>query len=143
MARAHQELRNLEAARDSYTEALAIRRELAEHRPDVYRPDVAMTLNNLGVAQRALNELEAARDSYTEALAIRRELAEHRPDVYRPDVAMTLNNLGNVQRDLNELEAAGQLHRGVGDLPRAGRTPAGRLPPRRGHDAQQPGQRPA
>ena len=55
------DLNELEAARDSYTEALAIYRELAEHRPDVYRPDVAGTLNNLGNVQRALNELEAAR----------------------------------------------------------------------------------
>ncbi|HKI36446.1 MAG TPA: CHAT domain-containing tetratricopeptide repeat protein [Gemmataceae bacterium] len=101
-----QELRQLEAARASFEEALATRRELARQRPDVYQPDVAMTLNNLGSVQDALNDLEAARASYQEALAIRRELARQRPDVYRPDVAMTLNNLGTVQRDLNDLEAA-------------------------------------
>jgi CHAT domain-containing protein len=106
LARGLQEARRLEAARDSYQEALTIRRELARQRPDVYRPDVAMTLNNLGLVQRALNDLEAARDSYQEALTIRRELARQRPDVYRPDVATTLGNLGNVQADLNDLEAA-------------------------------------
>ena len=97
---------NLEAARASFVEALAIRRDLAASRSDVYRPDVAMTLNNLGTVQSDLIELEAAQASYDEALATYRDLAITRSDVYRPLVAMTLNNLGNVQRDLIELEAA-------------------------------------
>ncbi|HKI36229.1 MAG TPA: CHAT domain-containing tetratricopeptide repeat protein [Gemmataceae bacterium] len=106
VARGLQELRQLEAARRTYEEALASYRELARQRPDVYRPNVAMTLNNLGIVQRDLSDLEAARRSFAEALAIRRELARQRPDVYRPYVAGTFNNLGNVQRDLNDLEAA-------------------------------------
>jgi tetratricopeptide (TPR) repeat protein len=106
LARGHLELRQLEAARDSYTEALRVYCGLAEQRPDVYRLYVAMTLTNLGKVQRDLKEWEAARASYTEALGVYRGLAEQRPGVYGPDVAATLNNLGNVQRDLNELEAA-------------------------------------
>jgi CHAT domain-containing protein/tetratricopeptide (TPR) repeat protein len=89
-----------------YEEALALRRELAVLRPEVYRPQVAMTLNNLGTAQSDLNDLEAARASHKEALAVRRELARLRPEVYRPQVAMTLNNLGTAQGALNDLEAA-------------------------------------
>jgi hypothetical protein len=106
IGRGCQGLHALEAARDSFQEALASYRELARLRPDVYRPYVAMTLNNLGNVQRALNALEAARDSYQEALASYRDLARLRPDVYRPDVATTLTNLGLVQHDLNALEAA-------------------------------------
>ncbi|MCL2661455.1 MAG: tetratricopeptide repeat protein, partial [Acidobacteriaceae bacterium] len=37
----------MEKAESAYDEALKIRRELAESSPDVYRPDVASTLNNL------------------------------------------------------------------------------------------------
>jgi serine/threonine protein kinase len=75
--------------------------QLARQRPDAYRPDVAMTLNNLGTLLADLNALEVARDSYWEALVIRRELAQLRPDVYRPEMAQTLSNLGIVQRDLH------------------------------------------
>ena len=110
IARSFQEQNQLEAARKAYDEALGIRRELAEQRPDVYRPNVALTLNNLGNVLRNLNQLEAARQAYEEALGIRRELAEQRPDVYRPNVALTLNNLGNVLSDLNQLEAARQAY---------------------------------
>jgi tetratricopeptide (TPR) repeat protein len=99
-------LNDLEATKESLSEALAIYCTLAQQRPDVYRPDVAMTLNNLGAVQHDLNDLEAARESFIEALAIRRTLAQQRPDVFRPDVALTLNNLGKVQCDLNDLEAA-------------------------------------
>ena len=79
---------------------------MARQRAEVYRPDVAVTLNNLGNVQRDLADLESARASYEEAIAIRRELARRRTEVYRPDVAGTLNNLGNVQRALADLESA-------------------------------------
>jgi CHAT domain-containing protein len=106
MARGYRELGQLEAARDSFQEALAAYRELARQRPEVYWPDVAMTLTNLGTVQHAVNDLEGARDSYREALAAYRELARQRPEAYRPDLALTLNNLGKVQRDLKDLEGA-------------------------------------
>jgi tetratricopeptide (TPR) repeat protein len=99
-----------EIALKHYQEALGIRRELARQSPEVYRPEVAATLNNLGNVQNDLNDLEAARQSYEEALGSYRELVRERPEVYRPDMAMTLNNLGNVQSDLNDLEAARQSY---------------------------------
>jgi len=58
----------------------------------------AMTLNNLGVLQRARQDNGGAERSYVEALKIYRELARSNPSVYQPDVAMTLNNLGVLQR---------------------------------------------
>ncbi len=71
-----------EKAEQSYTEALAISRKLAEVNPQTYLPDVGMTLNNLAILQRAKNEFEKAEQSYTEALAIYRKLAEVNPHVY-------------------------------------------------------------
>jgi CHAT domain-containing protein/predicted Zn-dependent protease len=105
-ARGFQEVRQWEQALPIYGQALHSYRELARQRPEVYRPDVALTLNNLGIVQYDLNALEAARASFEEAVAIRRELARARPEVYEPLVASTLNNLGNAQRASNELEAA-------------------------------------
>ena len=99
LARGRYEVRQMENAVEAWQASLAIYRALAQARPEVYRPYVATTLNNLGTVQSDLNALEAARASYEEALAIRRELAQARPEVYRPDVAMTLNNLGTVQSE--------------------------------------------
>ncbi len=93
-----------ERACEAYRAALAIYRELAQSAPDVYRPNLAMTLTNLGIILRALRALEEARAMYTESLRIWRELAHTRPDVHGPDVAMTLTNLGTVMSDLRDLE---------------------------------------
>jgi Tfp pilus assembly protein PilF len=95
-------------AKQAYEEALQIYRQLAEKNPDVYRPDVAMTLNNLGALLYANNEMGGAKQAYEEALMIRRQLAEKNPDVYRPDVAMTLNNLGALLYANNEMGRAKQ-----------------------------------
>jgi CHAT domain-containing protein/Tfp pilus assembly protein PilF len=90
-----------QAARLAFTEALEIRRELAEAMPDTYRPDLAATLSGLGNVLSNVGELAAARDAFQESLAIRRELAAA-PD----DLAMTLNNIGILLRQLRELPAA-------------------------------------
>ena len=105
------EARQLEASRQAWGISLQLYRELARARPEVYRPDEALTLNNLGIVQRALNDLEGARTSHEKALAIRRKLAQVRPKLYRPDVALSLNNLGNVQRVLNDLKGARASHK--------------------------------
>lgn len=68
-------------------------RDLAVRNPDDYRPNVAMTLNNLAILYRSAQRLGDAEAAYKEALAIRRDLAARNPDAYRPDVATTLNNL--------------------------------------------------
>jgi CHAT domain-containing protein len=106
LVRGLQELQQLEQSAQFAGLALDFYRELARHRPEVYRPNVAGTLIILGNVRCALNDLEVSRASYEEGLDIYVELARNQPQKYRPDVAMTLNNLGNVQRDLNDLEAA-------------------------------------
>ena len=80
-------------AKPLYEEALQVYRTLAEENPRTYLPDVAMTLNNLAILQKAKNEYGAAEANYTEALQLRRTLAEENPRTYLPDVAMTLINL--------------------------------------------------
>ncbi|WP_350116084.1 tetratricopeptide repeat protein [Nitrosomonas sp.] len=79
-----------------YREALEIRRDLAKANPAVYRPDVAMTLNNLGVLVKTSGRRDEAEKLNQEALKTYRELAKANPAVYLPYVAGTLNNLGNL-----------------------------------------------
>ena len=56
-------------------EAVTIRRELAAARPDAFRPDLAMALNNLAVGLADLGRPEEALAASQEAAAIHRELA--------------------------------------------------------------------
>jgi tetratricopeptide (TPR) repeat protein len=80
-----------------YREALNNLRELAKDNAAVYVPDVAMTLNNLGLLVAADSGRRGdAEKLYQEALSIRRELAKDNAAVYVPDVAGTLNNLANL-----------------------------------------------
>ena len=92
--------------RKAHEETLKVSRDLAQKDPDVYLPDVAMTLNNLGVLHRAENRMAEARKVYDEALDLYRDLAKKNPDVYLPDVAMTLNNLGVLHRAENRMVEA-------------------------------------
>ena len=84
------------AAIPFYTEALENYRRLALA-DAMYLPDLAMTLNNLGLLQRDKNEFPAAEARYQEALAIQRRLAEANPQAYLPNLANMLNNLANLQ----------------------------------------------
>jgi tetratricopeptide (TPR) repeat protein len=65
-------------------------------------PNVAVTLNNLGLVLRGLGELETAKAVYQRAL----ELAESHYGENSPNVAVALSNLGLVLRELGELQAA-------------------------------------
>ena len=105
-----QSLNDFEKARHHYEEALQIRRELAKQNPEAYLPEVATSLNNLGVLLRDTNDLKKAQDYYEKALQIRRELAQQNPEAYLPEVAASLNNLGNLLRDTNDLEKAQDYH---------------------------------
>jgi len=102
----YKDLGRFEEAETAYTEALEIRKKLAEKNPDAYNPDVATTQNNLGVLYWNLGRFEEAETAYTEALEIRKKLAKKNPDAYNPDVAMTENNLGNLYRNLGRFREA-------------------------------------
>ena len=93
-----------------YVKALDIVRELVLQDEPTYLPNVAVTLNNLGLLQVAQNEYVKAEQSYDEALEIIRALAEVNPQAYFPNVAMTLNNLANLQYTKNEYVKAEQSY---------------------------------
>ncbi|MGC1121500.1 MAG: tetratricopeptide repeat protein, partial [Candidatus Methanofastidiosia archaeon] len=102
----YSDLREFKKAEESYTEALGIRRKLAQKDPGAYESDVDMTLNNLGALYSDLREFKKAEESYTEALDIYRKLAQKDPGAYESYVATTLNNLGALYSDLREFKKA-------------------------------------
>ncbi|MEV0941768.1 tetratricopeptide repeat protein, partial [Micromonospora wenchangensis] len=71
-------------------EAVRIRRRLAETNPDAYLPNLAASLNNLGIRLSELGRPEQALTPAEEAVRIRRRLAETNPDAYLPNLAMSL-----------------------------------------------------
>ena len=73
-------------------EAVSIRRQLAAAYPDRYRPDLADSLNNLGVRLSELGRPADALLAEQEAVRIRRELAAANPDRYRPGLAIALSS---------------------------------------------------
>ena len=72
----------------------------------MFRPDLAMSLNNLAVQLADLGRREDALAAIREAAGIYRELAAARPDVFRPDLAMSLTNLSSGLADLGRREDA-------------------------------------
>ena len=71
---------------------MRIYRELAKTNP-AFRPDLAGSLNNLGIRYSELGRRAEALAPTEEAVTIRRELAKTNP-AFRPDLAGSLNNLG-------------------------------------------------
>ena len=101
-----QGLNDFDKARSHYEEVLHTFRELSKQSPEIYKPNVVITLNNLGSLLCNVGELKQARAYYEEALQICQALAGKSPELYRPNVAMTLNNLGILLEDINELKQA-------------------------------------
>src|SRR5271165_2165285 len=93
-AYALQQQKDYPKAESVLQELLRQRRSLAAQNPAAYRPDLAGTLNNLGVLYDETRRFADAEAAYREAAGIRRELAAQNPAAYRPDLARTLNNLG-------------------------------------------------
>ena len=83
-----------EESRTGIEEALKTYRQLAKKEPETYLPNIAATLNDLGILDTDENRIEKARKEFEEALKIYRQLAHKEPDVYLRYVAITLNNLG-------------------------------------------------
>ena len=76
-------------------EAVTIRRNLAEHNPAAYTPDLAASLNTLAIYLDSNGQQREALTTAQEAVTIRRNLAEHNPAAYTPDLAASLNTLAN------------------------------------------------
>src|ERR1700736_6565514 len=54
----------MEETRKEHEEALKTYRELAQKEPDTYLPEVAQTLNDLGIVDSAQNRAEEARKAF-------------------------------------------------------------------------------
>ena len=101
-----QSLNDFDKARSHYEEVLQVHRELSEQDSEVYKPDIATTLNNLGNLHCDTNDFKQAQVYYMEALQIYREVSKQNPEAYKPAVATSLNNLGVLLKETNELEQA-------------------------------------
>ena len=79
-----------EEALAAIQEAVTIRRQLAEARPDAFLPDLATSLNNQSLRLADLGRREEALAAIQEAVTIRRELAARWPDAYRHELEQSL-----------------------------------------------------
>ncbi|MFC8850687.1 tetratricopeptide repeat protein, partial [Micromonospora sp. NPDC057141] len=74
--------------------------------PGAYLPELAGSLNNLGLRLSELGRREEALPPAEEAAAIYRRLAEAIPGAYLPELAGSLNNLGLRLSELGRREEA-------------------------------------
>ncbi|MGW5650096.1 hypothetical protein ACWEWO_01760, partial [Streptomyces humi] len=99
---------NHQAALTSITEAVNHYRALAEGpNGPAFRPNLAMTLNNLSVQQSNIGDRQGALASVTEAVNHYRALAEGpNGPAFRPNLATTLNNLSSWQGETGDQQGA-------------------------------------
>jgi len=100
---AGQQFRDAETA---YQETLATYRALAIDDPATYLPEVALTLDALGVLYHDAQQLADAEEMFHEALAIYRTLATDDPTTHLAAVARTLNNLASEALEQDRIEQA-------------------------------------
>ena len=89
-----------EEALTASRKAVASYRMLAHHRPDLFRRDLAMALNNQSLHLSTLGRREDALRDIDEAAQIYRDLDRDRPHAFLPDLAMALNNQSSCLSDL-------------------------------------------
>ncbi|GIJ70056.1 hypothetical protein Voc01_049730 [Virgisporangium ochraceum] len=94
---------DFDGAREHFARAAALR----EERHGGSHPDVAVSLNHLGLALRSLGRLDEAATVQRRALAIREEAF----GPHHPAVAITLNDLGTVHHERGRYAEALELHR--------------------------------
>ncbi|WAU78372.1 tetratricopeptide repeat protein (plasmid) [Streptomyces sp. Qhu-G9] len=99
-------LEQREEALVAVTEAVNIRRELAQTQPDAHRPGLAASLNVLSNRLSDLGRQDEALAPVTEAVKVYRELAQTQPDAHRPGLAASLNVLSNRLSDLGRQDEA-------------------------------------
>ena len=78
---------------DAGERGIAALRELVNRDSEAFLPDLARSLNNLGIRYSEVGRRQEAVAPAEEAVRIRRELAETNP-AFLPDLAGSLNNLG-------------------------------------------------
>ncbi|MBF0473031.1 MAG: tetratricopeptide repeat protein [Nitrospirae bacterium] len=85
-----------------YERNLELLRKLTVKDKSKYLPDVAMTLNNLGLLYSDTQRHKDAETAFDQALKIYRDLSKTNPAAYLPDVAATLNNLALLYSSQND-----------------------------------------
>ena len=111
-----QSLNDFKKAKTLYEKVLQELRELSKQNPEAYKPDVAMTLNNLGTLFSDTNKLKQAQAHYEEALKLYQDLAKQNPEAYNSYVAMTLNNLVILYLELKKKGDAEKAYQGAHDI---------------------------
>ena len=96
-----------EKAEHIYAQTLAALTK-SDNKAIVYQPDLAGSLNNLGLLYADTKRFPEAEEALKEALKAFRELATANPATYEPALAGALNNLGGVYRETERfVEAEG------------------------------------
>ncbi|WP_309894904.1 tetratricopeptide repeat protein [Archangium sp.] len=100
------ELGRREEALEAMREAVDIRRSLAQHNSEAFRPDLAGSLSNLGAMFRGLGRREEALEVTHESVGLYRALVHRNFDAFRPSLAGSLNNLGTILGELGRRDEA-------------------------------------
>lgn len=95
-----------EEAEKRYRQALDIFRQLAEHSPEYYLPNVAQTLNRLGSLHFVTDQTDEAEKEYNEALDILKTIPDNNRDVCMHIRAVILNNLSFLHSKTDRLNDA-------------------------------------
>lgn len=106
-------LGELKEAEKDYDQALSIQKQLAADFPSLpmFRRDLALTYNNLGILLGKTGRLKEAEKAYLDALALYKQLAADllTPE-FRQDLAACYNNLGILLCDTDRPKEAAKAH---------------------------------
>ncbi len=95
-----------EEALAAIEEAVTIRRDLPQARPDAFRPDLAASLNNQANQLAGLGRREEALAAIEEAVTICRDLAQRRPAAYVSRLAGSLESQAVILSSLGHIAEA-------------------------------------
>ncbi|HEY2294404.1 MAG TPA: tetratricopeptide repeat protein [Thermoanaerobaculia bacterium] len=93
----------------TYDESLAVSRELAQDKPDYYRPEVAMMLRELGILKRDQGRIEEARKDLSESLAIYEDLEKQKEKEKKYDIRTSENEKERTNIYRSEVEFTRKL----------------------------------
>ena len=103
---------SLGSAESLYTALLEQYRNMAKDKPAMVLPNIAATLNNLGLLYSESKRPNEAEKAFREAVEIQRDKLKDKPAA----LALTLNNLANFYRDNNRLDDAAKAYQETLDI---------------------------
>ena len=108
-----------ERAQPVYQALLNRYRTLAQQKPAIWQPSIALTLGKLGGLYVMRQQHKEAEDAWLHALEIYWALAHVNPSAYRPAAADTIDSLATLYRDTQRLQDAADAWREALALDRA------------------------